>query len=69
MMILRGVTLFPYYDLGGAVENFQRKWHSAWAPGIGGANHFFSFFIWNLCVTATEVTFSFCFLMIDNLLT
>ena len=26
MMILRGgVTLFPYYDLGGAVENFQRK--------------------------------------------
>ena len=33
MMILRGVTLFPYYDLGGGgggtVENFQRKWH--WA--------------------------------------
>ena len=27
MMILRGggVTLFPYYDLGGAVENFQQK--------------------------------------------
>ena len=25
MIILRGVTLFPYYDLGGAVENFQRK--------------------------------------------
>ena len=20
-----GVTLFPYYDLGGAVENFQQK--------------------------------------------
>ena len=29
MMILRGVTLFPYYDLGGAVENFQRKLHQA----------------------------------------
>ena len=31
MMILRGggVTLFPYYDLGGAVENFQRKLHRA----------------------------------------
>ena len=29
-MILRGgVTLFPYYDLGGAVENFQRKLHQA----------------------------------------
>ena len=32
MMILRGgggggVTLFPCYDLGGAVENFQRKLH------------------------------------------
>ena len=26
MMILRGVTLFPYYDLGGAVENFQRNY-------------------------------------------
>ena len=25
MMILRGVTFFPYYDLGGAVENFQQK--------------------------------------------
>ena len=25
MMILRGVTLFPYYDLGRAVENFQGK--------------------------------------------
>ena len=24
-----GVTLFPYYDLGGAVENFQRKLHRA----------------------------------------
>ena len=31
MMILRGegVTLFPYYDLVGAVENFQRKLHRA----------------------------------------
>ena len=29
MMILRGGTLFPYYDLGGAVENFQRKLHRA----------------------------------------
>ena len=32
MMILRGgggVTLFPYYDLAGAVENFQRKLHRA----------------------------------------
>ena len=33
MMILRGggggVTLFPYNDLGGAVENFQRKLHRA----------------------------------------
>ena len=29
-MILRGgVTLFPYYDLGGAVENFQRNLHRA----------------------------------------
>ena len=28
MMILRGgVTLFPYYDSGGAVENFERKLH------------------------------------------
>ena len=29
MMIFRGgVTLFPYYDLGGgAVENFQQKLH------------------------------------------
>ena len=33
MMILRGgggggaVTLFPYNDLEGAVENFQRKLH------------------------------------------
>ena len=25
MMVLRGDTLFPYYDLGGAVENFQQK--------------------------------------------
>ena len=38
MMILRGGgTLFPYYDLGGAVENFQRKLHRAW----GGATIFF----------------------------
>ena len=30
MMILKGgVTLFPYYDLGGAVENFQQKLHLA----------------------------------------
>ena len=33
MMILKGggggVTLFPYYDLGEAVENFQRKLHRA----------------------------------------
>ena len=32
MTILRGgggVTLFPYYDLAGAVENFQRKLHRA----------------------------------------
>ena len=31
MMILRGVgvTLFPYYDLGGALENFQRELHQA----------------------------------------
>ena len=34
MMILRGaggggVTLFPYNDLVGAVENFQRKLHRA----------------------------------------
>ena len=29
MIILRGVTLFPYYDLGGAVENFQRKLYQA----------------------------------------
>ena len=29
-MILRGgVTPFPYYDLGGAVENFQGKLHRA----------------------------------------
>ena len=41
MMILRGggVTLFPYHDLRGAVENFQRKLHRAW--GGGGSNHFF----------------------------
>ena len=27
MMILRGVTLFPYYDLGGgAVENYMSIW-------------------------------------------
>ena len=27
MMILRGgVTLFPYYDLGGAVENFNENY-------------------------------------------
>ena len=32
-----GVTLFPYYELGGAVENFQRKLHRAWG---GGGNHF-----------------------------
>ena len=25
IMVLKGVTLFPYYDLGGAVENFQQK--------------------------------------------
>ena len=29
MMIRGGVTLFPYYDLVGAVENFQRKLHRA----------------------------------------
>ena len=31
MMILwgEGVTLFPYFDLGGAVENFQRRLHRA----------------------------------------
>ena len=41
MVILRGVPLFPYYDLGagGAVESFQRKWHQAW--GGGGGNNFF----------------------------
>ena len=34
MMILRGVTLFPYYDLGGgAVENYMSIWG-------GGGNHF-----------------------------
>ena len=41
MMILRGrggqITFFSYYDLGGTVENFQRKLHRAW----GGGNHFF----------------------------
>ena len=49
MMILRGVTLFPYYDLGGAVENFQRKWHSAWAPGIGGPTIFFLLYMECMC--------------------
>ena len=33
-----GVTLFPYYDLGGAVENFQEKLHRAWG---GGGQPFF----------------------------
>ena len=44
MMILRGggVTLFPYYDLAGAMENFQRKLHWAWGRGGGkGATIFF----------------------------
>ena len=34
---LRGITLFPYYDIGGAMENFQRKLYRTW-----GGNHFFS---------------------------
>ena len=29
MMILRGVTLFPFYCFGGPVENFQKKLHRA----------------------------------------
>ena len=36
MMILRGggqITFFSYYDLGGAVGNFQRKLHRAWGEG------------------------------------
>ena len=37
MMIFRGgVTLFLYHDLGGPVENFQRKLKRA----EGGANYF-----------------------------
>ena len=32
-----GVTLFPYYDLGGAVEHFQRKLHRAWGGGTQNA--------------------------------
>ena len=40
MMILRGVTLFPYYDLGGrggGCGKFPMKMTSS----IGGGNHFF----------------------------
>ena len=37
MMILRGVTLFPYYDLGGGCGKFPMKMTSS----IGGANNFF----------------------------
>ena len=36
MMILRGATLFPYYDLGGGFGKFPTKMTSS----IWGANHF-----------------------------
>ena len=38
MMILRGVSLFPYYDLGGGCANFLTKI----ALTIGGREPFFS---------------------------
>ena len=39
MMILRGITLFPFYDLGGQwkISNENDIEHFRWA----GANHFF----------------------------
>ena len=39
MMILRGVTLFPYYDLEGGCGKFPTKITSS-IDG-GGGNHFF----------------------------
>ena len=42
MMILRGGHSFPYYDLGGAVENFHRKIHDIeHREGGGEGYHFF----------------------------
>ena len=40
-MILRGGHSFPYYDLGGAVENFHRKYMTSSMGGGGGATIFF----------------------------